>query len=285
MNLFKIVLLLITIIALVIFLYSWYRLNNSMKATSDVSKDTPARYHLTYQTKHFKTNDNISLSGWYIPAEKPKAIIIMVHGYKDTKATILDHAPFLYEAGYTTFFIDLRPDRPEINFTMGVKEWRDVEGAFDYIKSLPGNKNKKIGFYSASMGAATAIIAMGKTGKGNFIITSVPYANFQRLFEYQLGVEKLPPFLLPFLRLAAAFEFGWDYDRYSPDHFIAKIKKPIFLMAATHDEKVNFNDAKYLFDLANKPKYFWQADTKHRIFKEKPEEFKKRMLEFLNKQV
>jgi len=278
-----ILLILILTCILSIFSYTWYRLHDSIWAESDQSKDTPAKYNLTYKTKYFKTKDNTSLSGWYIPAENPKAIIIMVHGYTDSKAGILDHASYLHDNEYTTFFIDLRGDSPEIKYTLGVEEWKDIEAAYDYIKSIPESKNKKVGFYSASMGAASAVVAMGKTGKGDFIIASVPYTNFKNLYKYQLSAEKLPAFLLPFLRLSGVFEFGLNYDQYSADKFIKNIKKPIFLMSATYDEKVNPNDAKYLFDLANEPKYFWQTKTKHKIFKEKPEEWKRRVLVFLTK--
>lgn len=153
------------------------------------------------------------------------------------------------------------------------------------MKSLPENKNKKIGFFSGSMGAATSIVTAGKSGKGDFVIATVPYANFKTLFAQQLSNEKLPRFLLPFLRIAAVFEFGLRYNTFTPSNYISKINKPIFLMAAKYDEVVNVHDARYLFDLANEPKYFWEADTRHRVFDENPEEFKKQVLNFLDKAI
>lgn len=275
-------LLLIAVIILVSFLYMWYRLHKAMYLPSDPNKVTPAKHKLRYKIRRFKTEDDVFLKGWYIPVKHAKAVVIAVHGYVDTKATIVDHTKYLHDGGYTTFFIDLRSDKKNIKYTLGVHESKDIEAAYEYMKSLSENKNKKIGFFSGSMGAATSIVAAGKSGKGDFVIASVPYANFKRLFAQQLRNEKLPLFLLPFLRLAALLEFGLHYHKFAPSNYIARIKKPVFLMSAKYDEVVNGEDAKYLFDLANNPKHFWQADTRHRIFDEIPKEFEKRVLSFLD---
>jgi alpha-beta hydrolase superfamily lysophospholipase len=283
MNILILLLSLTAIIIAATFLYSWYRLRKSLSAPIRPNKDTPATYNLKYSTRHFKTSDGITLEGWYIPAKNAKAVVIVVHGYLDTKATILGHAGYLYKGGYSTFFIDLRSDKKGVKYTFGVNEWKDVAAAYDYMRSLPENKNIKIGYSSGSMGAAAAIAAAGKTGKGDFVIASVPYTNFKSMFSFQISVQKLPLILLPFVQTAALIEFGLKYEDHAPDRNIVKIKKPIFLMSATYDNMVNTNDAKHLFSLANEPKIFWQADTNHVIFKEDPKEFEKRMLHFLSK--
>ena len=132
------------------------------------------------------------------------------------------------------------------------------------------------------MGAATCINSAGKTNKGDFLIASVPYASFKRLFQNQLKMQYLPPFLLPFLRLAGIFELGLFYDQNAPENFIKKIKMPIFLISAVKDEMVNTHDASYLFTLANQPKLFWRADARHNIFADHPIEYQRHILKFLH---
>lgn len=282
MKILILIILFIVTTAIISLLYMWYRLHKAMSMPSDPINVTPSKHKLKYQIRHFKTADGVSLKGWYIPVKSPKAVVIVIHGYVDTKATIVDHTKYLHDGGYTTFFIDLRSDDKKTKYTMGVKEWQDVEAAYEYMKSLPENKDKKIGFFSASMGAATSIVAAGKSGKGDFVIAAVPYANFERLFEQQLRNEKLPLFLLPFLRIAAILEFGLRYHTIAPSNYITRISNPVFLMSAKHDEIVNANDAKQLFDSANSPKHFWEADAHHRIFDEIPDEFASQVLKFLN---
>ena len=131
------------------------------------------------------------------------------------------------------------------------------------------------------MGAVTAIITSGKTGKGDFIIASVPYASFNQQFAFQLSKEHLPPVLLPFLKLAATIEFGASYSSYDPSRLMKDIHVPIFIIAAKQDKDVGYTGAASLYQLANKPKYFWSPYTEHDVYREKPQEFEQRVLSFL----
>lgn len=271
------------VLLIAVFFFSWYRLRQSLFAGSYPRHETPGAYHLTFQTRRFKVRDGSELEGWYIPAKNPKAVIIMVHGYRDTKGTIIEHAKYLHDAGYTTFFMDFRSDSPIMKVTLGIEEYKDVEAAYDYMRSLPENKNKPIGLFGGSMGASTSIIAAGKTGKGDFIIASVPYANFKSLMEQRIRLENLPQILLPFARIANAMELGWRYENFTPDKYIKKISVPIFLISSLDDEKVNPNDARHLYNLANHPKHYWEAKAQHDIYKDIPQEYERHILSFLHK--
>lgn len=55
----------------------------------------------------------------------------------------------------------------------------------------------------------------------------------------------------------------------------------MLLISASKDIKVNTDDAKELFDLANEPKYFWKADAQHDVYKDLPVEYERHILEFL----
>jgi dipeptidyl aminopeptidase/acylaminoacyl peptidase len=273
--------LLVLLVLLAIFGFSWFKLHQELSLRNLANPKTPADYGLQYQTRDFKASDGTGLQGWYMPVANPKAVVIQVHGYRDTKATVLDQTGYLHDAGYATFAIDLRSDKPNTKVTLGVEEWKDVAAAYDYMKSLPENSNLHIGFYGGSMGASVSIVAAGKTGKGDFIIASVPYANFKSLFEQRAKLDNLPTIIVPFVLLASYVELGQAYDTYTPDKWIGTIHKPIFLISAAKDIKVNSEDAKELYALANDPKFYWQAYANHDAFKEEPAEYKQEILEFL----
>jgi esterase/lipase len=279
--LMKKIILVVLVIILMIFGFSWYKLHQELALSSHVLHKTPADYGLQYQTRDFKTADGVDLQGWYMPVTHAKGVVIQIHGYRDTKATVLDQTGYLHDAGYTTFAIDLRSDKPGTKVTLGVKEWKDVAAAYDYLQSLPENRKLPIGFYGGSMGASISIIAAGKTGKGDFVIASVPYANFSSLFTQRAKLENLPTFIVPFVLLACFPELGTDYISYAPDMWVSKIHKPIFLISAAKDIKVNSQDSKELYNKANNPKFYWQADANHDAFKEEPEAYKQEILEFL----
>lgn len=272
-----------------LFLYTWYEFHLTLRSRKTLKK-TILNKDLQIIKKYLTASDGIKISSWYIPVKNPKAVIILVHGYREKNADkirMLEHADYLKKARYSTLLIDLRSfgESEGSKMTLGVGEWRDIEAAYDYLKSLPENKNKKIGFYGKSMGGVASIITKGITGKGDFIIALTPYASFKSLFNFQLKQKGYyTPLFLPFLRLAGLLEFGFNFEQYSPINLIKKIFVPIFIAGAKYDDMVLKADAKYLFDNANNPKEFWQAPTDHyEIFRDNPAIFQKKTLGFLSK--
>lgn len=285
------IIIFLLIFLLGIFIYSWYELRSSLKLSVFLKKPILNK-GIKLIKKIITSSDGMKISTWYVPSKNPKAVVILVHGYNgrkgenEGKASMLKHAKYFNEAKYSTILIDLRSWGKNIGtkVTLGVNEYKDVEAAYDYAKSLPENKGKKIGFLGKSMGGVTSIITKGITGKGDFVIALTPYASFSSLFSFRIKQKGFySPFFLPFVKLAAFFELGFNYETFAPINLIKKIDVPIFIVAANKDESVSRTDGKYLFDNANFPKEFWQADTAHDIFKENPLEFKKKVLSFLSK--
>jgi len=281
--------ILLIFIVLGIFIYTLHEFRLSLKPQKDLNK--PAlNANLKIIKKYLITSDGLKISSWYIPVKNPKAVIVLIHGYKrinEGKIRLLPHAEYLNSAGYSTILIDLRSfgESEGDKISLGIQEWKDVEAAYDYMKSFPENKNKKIGFYGKSMGGVTAIITRALTDKGDFVITLTPYASFGNLFDLQLEQKGYYiPIFLPLLHLAGLFEFGLNFEKYAPINLIKKIKVPIFIVGAKYDDVVPKKDAKRLFNKANNPKEFWEAPTNHDdIFRQNPEEFKKKILGFLSK--
>ena len=286
----QVIILLLFIFILGIFIYTWYEFHSKLKLHKDL-KNPKLSKDLKLIKKYLKTSDGIRIASWYMPVPNPKAVLILVDGYKELKedkVRMFDHAEYLRKAGYSTLLIDLRLFNKSYGnkITFGVNEWKEVESAYDYMKLLSENKNKKIGFLGISMGGVISIITSAITGKGDFIIALTPYASFRSLFDFQIRKRELPSFLfLPILRTVALFELGFNYEYYTAINMIKKVNVPIFITSAKHDQIVNPDDAKYLFGNANNPKEFWQANTSHGIFKDNPKVFQKKILNFLSKYI
>lgn len=287
----QIIIVFLLLIILGIFIYTWYEFHLTLRSRKKINK-TISNKDLKIIKKYLTTSDGIKISSWYIPVKNPEAVIILVHGYREAnadKARMLEHAEYLKKADYSTVLVDLRSfgESDGDKMTLGINEWKDIEIAYDYAKSLPENKGKKIGFYGKSMGAVASIIAKGITGKGDFIVAITPYASFKSLFKFQLQQKNYyAPLFLPLLRLVSFFELGFNYEKYAPINLIKKINVPIFIASAKYDEMIPKDDSKYLFDNANNPKEFWQAPTNHyEIFRDNPTEFQKKVLGFLSKHI
>lgn len=286
----QIIINLVILLILGLFIYTWYEFHAKLKLHIDL-KNPKLSKDLKFIKKDLKTSDGVKISSWYMPVKNPKAVLILVDGYKETdedKIRMFGHAEYLKKAGYSTLLIDLRSfgESEGNKITFGINEWKEIEAAYDYMKSLPENKNKKIGFLGISMGGVISIIAKGITGKGDFIIASTPYANFKSLFDFRIRKKKLPsfPFLL-ILRIVALFELGFNYEYYTAINMVGKVRVPIFITAASKDKILNSNDAKLIYNKANTPKEYWQTNTSHRIFIDNPKVFQEKILGFLSKYI
>lgn len=273
-----------------IFIYTWYEFRSKIKLHINL-KNPKLSKDLKPIKKYFQTSDGIKISSWYMPVKNPKAVLILVDGYKETneeKIRMFGHVEYLKKAGYSTLLIDLRGfgESGGNKITFGINEWKEIEAAYDYIKSLKENKNKKIGFLGISMGGVISIIASAITGKGDFIIASTPFANFKSLFDFRIRKRGLPSFIfLPFLQAAALIELGFNYEKYSAIQMIKKVRVPILITSAKHDRIVNSADAMEIYNKASNHKEYWQANTSHRLFKDNPKELQKKILTFLSKHI
>lgn len=268
--------------------YSWYRLHKEIHIHATHYEDIPKNSGLNYQDFLVTTTDGIKIRGWYIPVSHPKSFVILLHGRmtKDGgRAMMLSHAQYLHDKGYATLLFDMRGvgESDGNTITLGVNEWKDVVAVYAYAKSLPEAKGKKIGFLGISMGGAVGIIAAGKEQIGDFIIASVPYKSFVSLFAQQVKREKLfPKFIFVWaLAIAAFIELGIFYFLLTPIRLIKNIKAPVLLISAKNDGMVNPKDQWELYERANKPKEFWQADASHHVHRELKSEFEEKVLSFL----
>lgn len=280
-------LLLCFFIFLILFGYTWFRLRWYVDMHSTSGKvNLPV--DLSPHTEYVMSSDGLKIAYWYFPVKNAKAVIILVHGYSNPggKSLATSHVSYLRDAGYSTVLIDLRAhgESDGHQITLGMTEWKDVSAMTEKMRSLPENQSLKIGLYGVSMGAATSIVTAGTTHQADFVIASVPYKSINSLFEYQIQQQGYPSAIfLPLMKLAAKLEFPANYLNYTPEKNIKNIHVPILILAAAHDKEVKPQDAKDLFNSANQPKEFYEIDSPHDIFWYQPDEFKKRVLDFLKK--
>src|SRR5262245_56178512 len=107
------------------------------------------------QSVRFKTQDNVSLHGWfYVPQKIPAPCIIMTHGFTALKEHYLSkYAEFFATSGMCVLVYDNRnfgesdgEPRFEVNPELQV---RDLSDAISYVQTKPCVNAKKIGLWGA----------------------------------------------------------------------------------------------------------------------------------------
>jgi dipeptidyl aminopeptidase/acylaminoacyl peptidase len=129
---------------------------------------TPFRFSDAQEVAFPSRGSDLTIRGWYAaPSQAGGPVVVLVHGYNACRRdwNVLLPAGMLHRAGFGVLLPDLRnhgdSDSDGGRWAGGAKEYRDVLGAWDWLRSQ-GVAIDRIGLFGASLGAATVTIATGE---------------------------------------------------------------------------------------------------------------------------
>jgi dipeptidyl aminopeptidase/acylaminoacyl peptidase len=144
----------------------------------------------------------ITISGWWIPSEKPDApAVVVVHGHTACKRDhdVLLPAGMLHRNGFSVLLIDLRDHGDSTDedgrYAGGTEEYLDVLGAWDWVRSARSVPEERIGLLGISLGAATVLIASGEEQRVAATWEDSSYADIGVAIRAELARNGYPQFL------------------------------------------------------------------------------------------
>ncbi|MCX5804900.1 MAG: alpha/beta hydrolase [Proteobacteria bacterium] len=207
---------------------------------------TPQSINLYYREVNFQTKDNINISGWYIPANPEKGIILFCHGNAGNVSHVIERIRIFHEMNFSALFFDYRGYGKSTGKPSEEGTYLDAEAAWDYLIQC-GNSPEKIIVYGQSLGGAIATeVAIRKKPVALIIessFTSMP----------DLG-SKLYPWLP--VKLLAKYQ-------YSTLTKISIINFPKLIIHSPDDEIVPFKHGRILYEKASQPKDFLEIRGGH----------------------
>ncbi|MBL7117014.1 MAG: prolyl oligopeptidase family serine peptidase [Nanoarchaeota archaeon] len=248
---------------------------------------TPGQLGLEYENISFKTEDGITIKGWFIPAKKKTdKSVIVAHGYPFDKNNILGATYFLAEK-YNLLLFDFRYFGESAGWytTVGYNEKKDFLAAIDWLKKRNLTKTGAMGF---SLGAATILMANSDDVKA--IVSDSSYANIDMMIKRTYfifpGITKLPFVWLT--KLYARMLFGLSTKEVSPLNEISKIKAPVLLIHGDKDSQIPVENTKKLYEGSNKKNTeLWivpDADHGYAL-NLYPKEYEERIFNFFEKNI
>ncbi len=125
---------------------------------------TPADLGLPYENITLKTQDGLTLVGWYIPSHNGAAIIA-VHGFNGNRTHVIYHAQALAEHGYGVLAFDMRAhgESGGDRFAAAWNSDLDVLAAVDYLQHRPDVQPGRIGALGLSAGAHAIIYGAARS--------------------------------------------------------------------------------------------------------------------------
>ncbi|HZC05422.1 MAG TPA: alpha/beta fold hydrolase, partial [Ktedonobacterales bacterium] len=217
---------------------------------------------------HFSASDGVALAGWLAIASPDAPTVILVHGFKSNRLSMLPWARYLYAAGYNVLLYDSRGCGESAGWDIGVgaTEPNDIIGATRYLRALPDLRAKRFAALGVSLGAGEVILAAARDPDLRAVIADSPWADEQpqldRMGSLSLGLLALP--LLPYEPALVDALVGARLEDARPVAVAGSIT-PRALMIITSADDANTTtapaDQQRIFAAASQPKSHWVAPS------------------------
>jgi len=230
------------------------------------------------------SDSGTAVAGWHIPAETPEGVVVLLHPIRGSRLSMLERARLLRAAGYSIVMIDLQAhgESPGEHITVGHLEKHDVLAAVEFARQK--HPQEPIGVLGVSLGGAAALLS-SPLGIDALVLESV-YLNINDAVHNRVAAQLGPLSVIPaeLLLVQLAPRLGISPSRLRPIDHVSSVGCPICLISGTEDRHTTAKETEQMFAAARQPKELWLVDGAAHVdlYSASPEEYKKRVVGFLN---
>lgn len=165
-----------------------------------------------------RTDDGLTLRGWYLPTPRHRHLIILIHGMGGSWPEMAALGRDLHAHGHDVLLFDLRghgQSDPSRLF-MGRRERGDLRTVMKWA-ARQGFAHDRIGWLGYSMGASTLVMEAAQNPGIRVAVLDSPYGSLPELLRSQLPKHsRLPSWFNPGILAAARLVFGVRTDDLIP---------------------------------------------------------------------
>jgi fermentation-respiration switch protein FrsA (DUF1100 family) len=224
------------------------------------------------------------LRGWLCPAVESRGVVILMHGVRANRLSMVQRARLFRDAGFSVLLFDFQAhgESPGDHITFGYLESRDARAALDFVHlDLPGQPVAAVG---VSLGGAAAVLADPPLDLDALILESV-YPTVEEATRNRLRIRfgPLGPPLASLLLAQLEPRLGIPPSALHPIDHIGRLRCPVFVIAGTKDRHTTPAETRALFARAPEPKRLWLVEGAGHVDLERfaGAEYRRRVLGFL----
>ncbi len=210
-------------------------------------KMTPDAIGLSYEKVILETVDRVKLSGWFIPAENCRGVVLFCHGNAGNISHRLESIQIFNRLEFSTLIFDYRGYGESGGRISERGTYIDAEAAWNYLIRQREVTQDDIVIVGRSLGGSIAAwLAQGRMPKG--LIIESTFTSIR-----DIGSE-----LYPYIPVKLVSRFSYNTLDYLED-----VNCPVLIVHSMDDELIPVEHGRKLFNAAKEPKEFLEIKGTH----------------------
>ena len=234
----------------------------------------------------FRTETGDLLRGWFVQGDRDKGGIVLVHGIRSDRRSMIDRARFLRAAGYSVLLFDLQAhgESPGQHITFGYQESAGVEAAVRFLRDH--DSRNRVGVIGCSLGGAACLLGPRPVDADAVILEAVyPDIGHATAHRLHLVLGPVGDWLAPLLTLQVKGRLGIPVGELSPIEKIGHLRAPVLVIGGAEDHRTTPEETRALFAAAPGSKELWLVPGAAHVdlCRYAGADYRRRVLEFFNK--
>lgn len=225
------------------------------------------------------------IAGWHTEPVDCDGVVILVHGIRGSRLTMLERARLLHASRFATVMIDLQAHGESTgdSITIGHLEKHDVRAAVEYARRK--HPSQPIGLVGVSLGGAAAVLA-SPLDIDALVIESV-YPDVDAAIHNRVSARLGPVAAIPseLLLVQLGPRLGISRSELRPIDQISKVDCPVLVASGTADLHTTVSETRAIFNAARQPKELHLFDGAGHVdlLRFEPVEYRDQIIGFLNR--
>jgi pimeloyl-ACP methyl ester carboxylesterase len=214
------------------------------------------------------TGPGHAIAGWWSDAGERQPVVLLLHGIRADRASMVSRARLLQLQGFSALLIDLQAhgETPGGEITLGWREAADVDAALEWISQRrPGSP---VGVVGCSLGGA-AFLYSSERAKPAAIVLEAVYPRAREAIENRLRARfgAAAPFLAPLLTMQLPLRMGVTAEQLEPIRYASELKGAVLVIAGRKDRYTTLAESRELYESMPQPRDMWIVeDAGHQDF-------------------
>lgn len=237
---------------------SWYVGGSLVAPSSCVIGDPPQE--LNASSFVIESESGSTISGWHCRPSESNGVIVLLHGIRGSRLSMLERARMLHDSGYATVMIDLQAhgESPGEAITVGHLEKHDARAAVEFARRK--HANEPIGVIGVSLGGAAAVLASPL--EIDALVLEAVYSTIDDAIHNRVSAKLGPAAAVPsaLLLLQLSPRLGFSAADLRPIDHMPNLACPVCVVSGTADRHTTLAETRSMFDAAAEPKDLWLVE-------------------------